>query len=135
MKYTTELSDDFIRDCKTAIADVIKQGHVSVLNGKCAYRGCDGDKCVVGMMISDEYYTPDIENNTPSDSPVSSAVSRSLGYDLNYDMICVLQELQAIHDSQNFGDLEPMIDEFESNFKNEINDSIDDGMLPEALRQ
>lgn len=38
-----------------------KQGCRSLKNGRCRYRGDNGRKCAVGMVIPDEDYNPDME--------------------------------------------------------------------------
>lgn len=63
-----------------AAAAVILQGSRSVDKwGDCKYRGEGGRKCVVGHMIADECYHPDLEVAVAHNRAVSAAVSASLG--------------------------------------------------------
>lgn len=48
---------------KEAILALLKQGKKSVdHNDMCKYRGPDGLKCAVGHILSDEEYSPEMEN-------------------------------------------------------------------------
>lgn len=64
----------------------------------CAYRGAEGRKCAVGVLIKDEFYRPALERQgmTPV---VKRAVEKSVGRELTQDEEDLLQVLQAVHDS------------------------------------
>lgn len=62
----------------------------------CMYRGCEGRKCAVGHLISDENYLPAMENNN------FLALTERFGANLPMFMIQerdFLQELQRAHDN------------------------------------
>lgn len=77
----------------------------------CAYRGANGMRCAVGILIADEYYTPAMEGGCPTalapydanpeddkDSSyfVTTALIKSGVGDEHHKL---LNSLQAIHDS------------------------------------
>lgn len=66
-------------------------------NGTCAYRGPDGCKCAIGILISDEHYTRVLENVSANGSSVQDAIKNS-GYDLTGVHSGFLTALQQIHD-------------------------------------
>lgn len=43
----------------------------------CLYRGPDGAKCAVGVLIADEHYTPSLESRVVTSWPVSKALVAS----------------------------------------------------------
>lgn len=60
----------------------------------CAYRGVEGRKCAIGALISDEEYSPELENRDVLALNRDGALPPSLaGLDIDF-----LVELQAIHD-------------------------------------
>lgn len=65
----------------------------------CAYRGDGGTKCAVGFIVTDQFYTPDLEGLDSRNQEVVNAVCSSLEIehltdrDLNF-----LLEMQGIHD-------------------------------------
>lgn len=70
------------------------------VNGWCMYRGPNGTKCAVGVLIADEVYTEVIENE-PSDMLFSAY--RSILEDSRIDLDSqeiewLLNDLQFIHD-------------------------------------
>lgn len=82
----------YMRTIKEAILAVIAQGKHSVdVDGTCMYRGPDGLKCVVGHMISDEEYSPELEGSSACSVEISNLVPGHTGYNL--------LELQHCHDS------------------------------------
>ena len=68
----------------------------------CLYRGPDGTKCAVGILISDKYYSEYLENIGigigRAGGKVVEAVSNSLGVKLTIDNIELLDALQDVHD-------------------------------------
>ena len=86
----------------------------------CAYRGYEGNKCIVGAFIDDEHYDQDFESKgvlewdelwdsklmeTPRRfQPVLNAVAASMGVEaLNDDQSQLLYKLQLIHDDNSDG--------------------------------
>ena len=86
----------------------------------CAYRGHEGNKCIVGAFIDDEHYKHTFEGkgvleySTLWDSklmetprrfqPVLNAVAASMGVEaLNDDQSQLLYKLQLIHDDNSDG--------------------------------
>ena len=66
----------------------------------CYYRGQKEDgnvlKCAVGCLIDDDFYSDELENNSPSDSRVRDSIEKSIpGWIYNVSM---LSELQNLHD-------------------------------------
>ena len=83
----------------------------------CAYRGYEGNKCIVGAFIDDEHYDQDFEskgvleyggfkytNKSCGVQPVLNAVAASMGVEaLNDDQSQLLYKLQLIHDDNSDG--------------------------------
>jgi hypothetical protein len=71
-------------------------------NEKCAYRGDDGMKCAVGVLIDDAHYSEsfDMGGFPVWDESVAMAVEASLGEKLDALNMTFLSELQKIHDVQ-----------------------------------
>ena len=80
----------------------------------CAYRGHEGDKCIVGAFIDDEHYKHTFEgkgvleygtlNKSCGVQPVLSAVAASMGVEaLDEDKANLLFQLQLIHDDHSDG--------------------------------
>lgn len=65
----------------------------------CAYRGANGLKCAVGVLIKDEHYTPEIEGLVPNMRAVATALEKSLGCTLDAQDIIFLDDLQTVHDA------------------------------------
>lgn len=67
----------------------------------CAYRGANGEKCAVGALIKDEFYTPSMEMNTITHPGVAKGVEAS-GFNLSdYSTRAMLHQLQRVHDDSN----------------------------------
>lgn len=67
----------------------------SVSEYSCAYRGENGAKCAIGILIKDKYYNPEIEGKTVANPFVKQALLDS-GVDLsNLNLLC---DLQQTHD-------------------------------------
>ena len=80
----------------------------------CAYRGHEGNKCIVGAFIDDEHYESSLEgkgvleystlNRSCGVQPVLNAVAASMGVEaLNDDQSQLLYNLQLIHDDNSDG--------------------------------
>ena len=80
----------------------------------CAYRGHEGNMCIVGAFIEDEHYDPSFEgkgvreyesfNGTCRVQPVLNAVVKSMGVEaLAFEKIDLLFQLQQIHDDVSTG--------------------------------
>lgn len=80
----------------------------------CAYRGHEGNKCIVGAFIDDEHYKHTFEgkgvleystlNRSCGVQPVLNAVAASMGVEaLSYEQGRLLYKLQLIHDDSTDG--------------------------------
>ena len=80
----------------------------------CAYRGHEGNKCIVGAFIEDHHYKHTFEgkgvleyetfNGTCGVQPVLSAVAASMGVEaLDDEQGQLLYKLQLIHDDHSDG--------------------------------
>ena len=80
----------------------------------CAYRGHEGNKCIVGAFIDDEHYKHTFEgkgvleyrtlNRSCGVQPVLNAVAASMGVEaLSYEQGQLLYNLQLIHDDNSDG--------------------------------
>ena len=69
----------------------------------CAYRGGDGLKCAVGILITDEEYRPEMDTGQfvdgPADTTVNSLFVRNLLPERLRPHMVFLEELQSIHDT------------------------------------
>ena len=90
--------DKFKDTTIAAINAVIAQGAQSKNDTECAYKGYDGLKCLVGHMIQDCYYHPELESKDISNADVVDAVEQSLGTCLNHKDLRILNNLQRAHD-------------------------------------
>ena len=86
----------------------------------CYYRAQkeNGDvlMCAVGCLMDDNYYSPEFENSSPSDSRVRDAIEKSIpNWTYNVDLLSELQNLHDEHDphvwSLNFEYLESYFNE------------------------
>lgn len=75
-----------------AARPLLHQGCKSEKYGMSVYRGSNGSKCVIGFLIPDDRYDPEMEGRGCLDAIVSE-VLKSLGHDLE---LCL--SLQAVHD-------------------------------------
>ena len=64
----------------------------------CTYRGAEGRKCAVGVLIADEHYGPGLEGLSANSYEVAQAVERSVGK-LTPGDVDMLRKLQVVHDS------------------------------------
>jgi len=81
----------------------------------CAYRGYEGNKCIVGAFIDDEHYESSFEGKgilewdsrlmeTRTFQPVLKAVAASMGVEaLDDEQSQLLYKLQLIHDDNSDG--------------------------------
>jgi len=80
----------------------------------CAYRGHEGNKCIVGAFIDDEHYKPTFEgkgvlefsttNKSCGVQPVLNAVAATWGvHGLDDEHIKLLYDLQILHDDHSDG--------------------------------
>lgn len=67
----------------------------------CAYRGDNGLKCAVGVLINDECYDERFEGETVNDPFVQRALSDSC-VPMDYGTVDMLFDLQCIHDSSDY---------------------------------
>ena len=81
-------------------------------NPQCAYRGADGNKCIVGAFIPDELYDESLEGdaldpqlngvrepNTYHNTRVTDVLAKAFGQDsLSMDQYGLLANLQSTHD-------------------------------------
>lgn len=72
----------------------------------CAYRNEDGLKCAIGCLITDEFYTQNLEGQAIEANAVLKAVAASLGTTLSKKDKDFLGELQTIHDEVHPDDWE-----------------------------
>lgn len=63
----------------------------------CVYRSPNGNKCAVGCLITDEYYSRRLEGFNVNDDAVKDAVIGSVGR-LSEASFNMLYHLQAVHD-------------------------------------
>jgi hypothetical protein len=80
-------------------AHLIKQGKKSTMpycTTECAYRGENGNMCAAGCLITDEFYSTDLEGRNVKDEDVEFALIAS---GVPQDQIYIVGALQNIHDS------------------------------------
>jgi len=85
----------------TVATHLIKQGERSTSGTLyCKYRGDNGTKCAIGVLIKEEFYNADIEGCKATQVPVVIALSKSLKVDVTsiYANSFPLSDLQKIHD-------------------------------------
>lgn len=90
---------------------VVKGSPKSMQEYSCRYRGPGGSCCAVGVLMTDEQYSPGLEDRTADDDKVMSA----LGFDpADEEKWCGMQEfllaMQSAHDQSRK-------DNFRSEFK------------------
>lgn len=81
---------------------LLAQGKRSENNKGCLYRGPDGLKCAIGVLIPDELYKRGLEN-TPADDPavlevLEEAGVLTLGGPYTNRLVNLLRQLQLVHD-------------------------------------
>lgn len=75
---------------------LLTQNQRSSDGGLCRYRGPNGLKCAVGVLIDDEHYNTDLEGYDVHSSNVRAAVTKSLGFTPDWEL---LDQVQTIHDN------------------------------------
>ncbi len=92
----------------TVAEHLLIQNEKSVFGDVCAYRGEDGRRCAIGVLIPDEYYVESIEDSTVFNEAVDGHLTNVLkanGIDINDDYtIKLLRELQRVHDTNEIRD-------------------------------
>jgi len=84
---------------------LLKQGKTSKNSSSCMYRGPNGLKCAIGMLIPDELYEEGFEGKSASSSGVIKAlVEAGVPYTVGYKDF--LDNLQDVHDDHQTGDWE-----------------------------
>lgn len=99
---------------ETVASHLLTQNAKSVTDpdrGRCMYRGYDGRKCAVGILIKDEYYQDWLEENLVGSTIVDAAIQRSIGRDFLPGERSMLSTLQEVHDRCDVKDWSAKIDE------------------------
>lgn len=83
-------------------AHLLAQGGPAMEGKACAYRAGDGKMCAVGCLITEEAYTPEIENVAVATIMVKAGLIRDAlrqsGIEPTTHMLNFLSELQHVHD-------------------------------------
>lgn len=83
-------------------AHLLAQGGPAMNDGTCVYRSPDGKKCAVGCLITDEAYTPEIENvavaTIMEKAGLIRGALRQSGIEPTPSMLNFLAQLQNVHD-------------------------------------
>jgi hypothetical protein len=80
-----------------SMADI--DGDMGDENLKCAYRGDDGNKCIVGAFIPDSLYKGSLEGGSLDESRVQDVLALAFGQKkLTDDQYMLLGSLQKVHD-------------------------------------
>lgn len=83
---------------------LLTQGAKSMLDDPtkpmtCAYRGTEGRRCAVGVLISDEVYYTEIEGDAVTYDGVKAMLRASGVSSVNGRRLDLLSDLQQIHDT------------------------------------
>ena len=78
-------------------AHLLAQNCQSMTDGECAYRGEDGLRCAVGVLIEDRHYSRFFEGGTVCDASVAQALALS-GVGVSQRHLSLLADLQNMHD-------------------------------------
>jgi hypothetical protein len=76
-----------------------KEQSLDPISGKCMYRGGHKTMCAVGCLISDEFYSRDLEYQSAFSAPVREAIMRSNSIKLHDSTIMLLRGMQRVHDN------------------------------------
>lgn len=102
VKKLVEVGMTFDEMVDEAIFNLLVQGESSTSGGKCKYRSDTGLKCIVGWMIPDEKYVPEMDPGENSgikcNGVVIGALGEVLGRPLTSDEVIQLAHLQQAHD-------------------------------------
>lgn len=79
----------------TVKTHLLKQNARAINGIMCKYRTDAGLKCAAGVLIKDEFYTPELESHSAKYSIVQEALEKS---GVSEDDIPFVIELQRIHD-------------------------------------
>lgn len=82
----------------TVVRHLHAQGKPCVVNGYCRYRGPDNTRCAIGVLILDEFYTPDLEGKLVRTNPVWKSLQSSLNDSLDGEK-WFFDDLQIVHDN------------------------------------
>jgi len=95
---------------ETVKAHLLTQPHRSIEDGVCAYRGPNGEKCAIGVLIPDEAYHVGLEGKGATHDDVLKATGLEITgvEDKNF-----LSQLQIIHDDVPVRDWAVELDAFE----------------------
>ncbi len=67
----------------------------------CKYRSTNGERCVIGALIDDSHYSPDLEGLVVDEPLVKDAVKKSLNIDImSATLSSLLFECQNVHDKR-----------------------------------
>ncbi len=103
------------------VAHLLTQNRQSLnYEGSCAYRGENGLKCAVGVLIADECYSPTLENRLVSSPLVVEALACS-GVEAEGELMNLLTALQWIHDDRQPGNWDYELSRVAETFKLELN--------------
>lgn len=81
----------------TVAVHMLAQGKKSENEDGCLYRGPNGTKCAVGVLIKDEIYRPILENRLVCERIIWEALEDS-GIEMDGDIEQLLMALQETHD-------------------------------------
>lgn len=106
VKKCVEVGMTFDEMVDEAIFNLLVQGEASTSDGKCKYRSCTGMKCIVGWMIPDDKYVPEMDPDCNSgikcNDVVIGALGEVLGRPVSNDEVMKLAQLQHTHDMLAF---------------------------------
>lgn len=93
MTYTIDITPE---EYKNILYKAIEDKLVPSLNenGMCAYRGKNGTKCAVGLLIPDEEYDKSIESNSIRDLIIQEKIKAA-----NDQLEQLLYDVQKTHDN------------------------------------
>jgi hypothetical protein len=66
--------------------------------GQCLYRGPNGLRCAVGVVIDDNWYSTDLEGKGAYNPKITSLLRNNLKFTFN--QVTILKRLQIIHDER-----------------------------------
>lgn len=116
--------ENFKQEVISAIRKTRKQGRQSTDHSDCAYRGMCGLKCVVGHMIPDELYDPEMDTDEHNTSIGGNTLIIEI-LSLSDSEVELLSYLQHCHDNCS------CYRDFTEQFVDNITGFVDNGNLPE----
>lgn len=96
---TQEMFDTIVTHARTQGKKAEVKDPSSSTGYSCVYRGDNGEKCFVGALITEEFYTTEIEERAVTSCLVEQAVEKSIGRELTGTEIELLVDMQVIHDT------------------------------------